>query len=74
MGEVEISIHGWSRDCQSNSSVRRYSDMDRSAYSRIVRDCQSNSGLQSGGQTRHGTTGHELNLKGWKKSEIKGSW
>ena len=26
-GRIAVAIHGWSEDCQSNSSVRGYSDI-----------------------------------------------
>ena len=26
-GSIAMAIHGWSGDCQSNSGVRRYSDI-----------------------------------------------
>ena len=38
-GGIGVTIHGWFKDCQSNSGVWRYSDMggkDRSAYPRKV--------------------------------------
>ena len=45
---------------KSHSGVRGYSDIGEyiSGNSCTTVDCQSNSGLQSGGQTRHGITGH----------------
>ena len=59
-GVIAVAIHGWSGDCQSNSSVWGYSDIGRymSGNPCTTLNCQSNSGLQSGGQTRHGITGH----------------
>ena len=60
-------MNRWSRDCQSNSGVRRYSDIGRyrSVHPRMVQGLSKyitleyNSGIQSGGQIRPGTTGHE---------------
>ena len=45
----------------SHSGVRGYSDIGEymSGNPCTTLDCQSNSGLQCGGQTRHGTTGQE---------------
>ena len=47
-------------DAYRNSSVRGYSDIGEymSGNPCTTMDCQSNFGLQSGGQTRHGITGH----------------
>ena len=55
-----VAIHGRSGVCQSNFGVRGYSDIGEymSGNPCTTLDCQSNSGLQSGGQTRHGITGH----------------
>ena len=45
-----MSIHGWSRDCQSNSDVREYSDIGKDGLGVSIRgrsgDCQSNSSVQ----------------------------
>ena len=42
-----------------NSGVQGYSDIGGGGGIGLFRDCQSNCGLQSGGQTQPGTTGHE---------------
>ena len=49
----------------SNTGVRGYSDMGEymSGNPCTTLDCQSNSGLQSGGQTRHGATEQECFFK-----------
>ena len=43
-----MGIHGWSRDCQSNSGVQGYSDMGGIAMAihGCSGDCQSNSGVR----------------------------
>ena len=50
---------------KSYSSVRVYSDIGEymSGNPCTTLDCQSNSGLQSGGQIRHGITGQEWQFR-----------
>ena len=56
-GVIKVGNHGW----YGHSGVRGYSEIREYMWGNpfTILDCLSNSGLQSGGQIRHGITGQE---------------